>query len=42
MKLKEPYTFKLPKGETKLKLLLRFYGHYQEPNLKLAVDLKDF
>lgn len=38
---KEPYIFKLPKGSTTYNLELEFYKHYNEPNLKVVVDLKD-
>lgn len=40
--LKEPYTFKLAKGADKLNIDMEFYGHYNEPVLKLRADLKSF
>ena len=39
---KEPYTFKVEKGAEKLNIDLEFYGHYNEPLLKLQIDLKSF
>ena len=42
VQLKEPYIFKVGKGVDKINIDLEFYGHYNEPVLKLQADLKAF